>query len=125
MRIIKLHFGLFKYLKLELKKKRTLKQLILFFKSIFILYLKELLKLYKEQFLIFDSEYRKQKKEFRQYQKAQKEIIGLIKLLRYSKEKLKKAGISRQRIRRFFRDLGNDEDALQKLCDELIKEIGG
>jgi hypothetical protein len=124
--LIKLHLGLIKYLKIELRKKRTLKELILFFANIIKLYLKELIRLYKTLFLVFDKDYQKQQQEYKKYQQAKKEIVGLIKLLRYSKEKLRKAGISRQRIKRFFIDLGSrDDNALQILCDELMKEIGG
>jgi hypothetical protein len=125
MRIIKLHIGLYRYLKEELKKKRNIKELIKFFKLLFLSYIKELFRLYKSMFLIFDANYRQQKNKFIKLQQAKKEIAGLIKLLRYSKSKLKKQGLSRQRIKRFFIDLGSsDDDALQKLCDELIKEIG-
>ena len=123
--LIKLHIGLLKYLRQEILKKRTLKELILFLKQVGTIYFKELLKIYKTAFLIFDADYQKQKKEYDKYQKAKKEIVGLIKLLRYSKDKLRKAGLSRQRIKRFFMDLGSsDDNALQKLCDELIKEVG-
>jgi len=122
---IKLHVGLFKYLRQEILKKRTLKELVLFLKQVGTIYCKELLKIYKTLFLIFDADFKKQKKEYEKYQKAKKEIVGLIKLLRYSKDKLRKAGLSRQRIKRFFMDLGSsDDNALQKLCDELIKEVG-
>jgi len=124
--LIKLHIGLFKYLRMELPKKKTLKEVIKFVEPLVGIYLKELLKLYKSLFLIFDKEYRAKKAEYEKYQKAKKEITGLIKLLRYSKEKLRKAGVSRQRIKRFFIDLGSsDDNALQVLCDDLMKEIGG
>jgi len=124
--LIKLHIGFFKYLKAELPKKRTSKEIVEFLKQVIIIYLKELLKLYKNIFLIFDKDYQLKKKEYEKYQKAKKEIMGLIKLLRYSKEKLRKAGLSRQRIKRFFIDLGgSDDNALQILCDDLIKEVEG
>lgn len=122
IRIVKLHLGLIKFIYIELKKKRTIQELIKFFRNLIGSYLKELLKLYKQ---LFDMDYRKQQAEYKKYQQAKKEIVGLIKLLRYSKDKLKKAGLSRQRIKRFFIDLGSrDDEALQKLCDELMKEIG-
>jgi hypothetical protein len=122
--LLKLNIGLFRYLRTELPKKKTPKEIVEFLKQIIKIYLKELLKLYKNLFLIFDKDYQIKKKEYEKYQKAKKEIAGLIKLLRYSKEKLRKAGVSRQRIRRFFIDLGsNDDNALQILCDDLMKEI--
>ena len=54
MRLIKLHIGLFRYIKIELKKKRTLKQFVKFVKELIVAYIKELIKLYKDLFLIFD-----------------------------------------------------------------------
>jgi len=123
IKLIKLHVGLYRYLKIELNKKRTFRELVLFLLITIKAYFKELIRLYNTLFLIFDKEYRFQKKQYKKYQSAQKEIKGLIKLLRYSKTKLRKAGVSKQRIKRFFITLGStDDDALHKLCDELIKE---
>jgi len=125
MQIIKLHLGLVKYLIQELPKKKSLKEIIKFLHLIAKSYFKELLRLYKNIFLVFDKDYQAKKKEHDRYQKAKKEITGLIKLLRYSKEKLRKAGVSRQRIKRFFISLGSSDDsALQVLCDDLMKEVG-
>ena len=124
MQIIKLHKFLVKYLIQELPKKKTPKEVVNFLHLLAKSYFKELLRLYKNVFLVFDKDYQAKKKEYDKYQKAKKEIVGLIKLLRYSKEKLRKAGVSRQRIKRFFINLGSSDDsALQTLCDDLMKEI--
>lgn len=126
LKIIKLHQGLFNYLCIELKKTRTPKELVYFLLNTAKIYFKQSIQIYKEAFLIFDKDYIAKKKEFEKFQKAKKEITGLIKLLRYSKDKLRKSGLSRQRVKRFFIDLGSrDDDALQKLCDDLTKEIEG
>jgi cyclophilin family peptidyl-prolyl cis-trans isomerase len=124
MQIIKLHLGLVKYLIQELPKKKTPKEVVNFLHLLTKSYFKELLRLYKNVFLVFDKDYQAKKKEYDKYQKAKKEITGLIKLLRYSKERLRKAGVSRQRIKRFFISLGSSDDsALQILCDDLMKEV--
>lgn len=126
MRLFKMHVGLYQYIKTEIKKPRNKKETKEFWLGIIRAYFSawknEITLLIK----IFDKDYQLKKKEYEKFQKAKKEIAGLIKLLRYSKEKLRKAGISRQRIRRFFIGLGStDDEALQILCDDLIKEIGG
>jgi hypothetical protein len=117
-----MHIGLIKYLNVELRKKRTPKELIYFIRDVAKRYLKVNLQEYKNLFLVFDPEYQKQKKEFEKNNKAKQDVINALKLLKYSRDKMKKAGISRQRIRRFFLDLSRDEDALNKLVDDLMKE---
>jgi hypothetical protein len=52
MQIIKLHIGLMKFILKELPKKKTKKEFIDFFKSITKAYFKELLRLYKNIFLL-------------------------------------------------------------------------
>jgi hypothetical protein len=123
MQLLKMHLGLLKYIIQELPKIKGLKNFILFFKTILKAYLKELLRLYKNVFLILDPEYRKQKTQFDKYQNAKKEVVNALKLLKYVKVKMQKAGLPRQRIRRFFLELGRDDDALNKLVDDLMKEI--
>jgi hypothetical protein len=123
-RLLKLHLSLFKYLLTEFCKPKSLKTHIYFVKDIRKNYCKVMLKEYKSLFLVFDSEYQKQKKEYEKYQQAKKDVINALKVLRYAKEKMKKAGISRQRIRRFFLDASRDEEALNKLIDDLVKEVG-
>ena len=119
-----MHYGLFMYLRAELKKKRTRKELITFLRDLLKRYCSVMLQEYKKVFLLLDKNYRKQLKEHKKYEKAKKQIIQTINLLRYVKDKLRKAGLSRQRIKRFFIDLGSsDDEALQKLCDDLMREI--
>ena len=122
--LIKMHWGLMLYLRAELKKKRTRKELITFLRDLLKRYCSVMLQEYKKVFLLLDKNYRKQLKEHKKYEKAKKQIIQTINLLRYVKDKLRKAGLSRQRIKRFFIDLGSsDDEALQKLCDDLMREI--
>ena len=121
--LFKMHIGLVKYLIVEIPKRKTLKALIYFLRDVAKQYCKVNLKLYKDLFLVLDPEYNKQKKEFEKNNQAKQDVINALKLLKYSRDKMKAAGISRQRIRRFFLDLSRDEDALNKLVDDLMKEV--
>jgi hypothetical protein len=121
--LIKLHVGLFKYLRQEILKKKSLKQLVLFFKQIGTIYLKELLKLYKTLFLIFDPIYQRQKKEHEKYQKIKVDLNRCLKMLQYIDKKMEKTGINRQRRRQFWRDFFRDGQVRKDIFDELLKEI--
>lgn len=123
LKIIKLHIGLFRYIKTELPKQKTSKDIVKFFKNITIAYTKEIIKLFLSMFWIFDKEYRKLQKEVKKKETAKKDVVNALKLLKYSRDKMKKAGISRQRIRRFYLDLSRDAEALDKLVDDLMKEV--
>lgn len=122
-RLLKFNINLIKFLRTELKKKKSVKELILLFKVILKRYFQVLLQELRILLLIFDIDYQIQKKKYKKYQQIKKEVLNAIKLLKYTKIKLQKAGFSRQRIRRFFMDLGSNEEAMQKLIEELIKEI--
>jgi len=123
LRIVKLHIGLFRYIKQELPKQKNIKDILKFFKNILVAYVKEILRLIVGIGLLLTPEYRKQKKDLKKFEQAKKDVINAVKLLRYAKEKMKKAGISRQRIRRFFMDCGRDDDALKILTDDLMTEV--
>lgn len=125
MQLIKLHIGLFRFLKKELPKKKTLKEKILFLKPITKSYLKELLRLYKNVFLICDSEYQKQKKQYKNLQKIKIDLQRCIKILKYVDEKMEKAGLNRQRRRQFWRDFYRDGAMRKEVFDDLLKEIEG
>jgi siroheme synthase (precorrin-2 oxidase/ferrochelatase) len=123
MRFFKLHLGLIKYLVIELKKKRTLKELIYFFKNLIKSYLKELLNLYKSLFLIFDKDYREQKKQYNKYNQIKKDLQNAIKLLNYIDNKMEKQEINRQRRRQFWRDFYSNGQIRKDIFDDLLKEI--
>lgn len=95
MKIIKLHIGLYKYLKIEIKKLKTIKESILFFNNIFQQYFLELIKIYKSMFLILDRDYRKQQKEIRNYKKLKKQLLQCIKILNYLDNNMTKSGMTR------------------------------
>jgi hypothetical protein len=121
--LIKLHIGLFKYLRKELPKQNTLKKLIEFLKQIIGVYLRELLKLYKNLFLILDPTYQKQKEQYDKYQKIKKELQQALKMLQYVDDKLEKSGINRQRRRQFWRDFYSSGQCRKDVFEDLLKEI--
>ena len=123
MRLIKLHLGLIKYLRIELKKKKTSSQLVHFFKDVIKAYLKELLRLYKNLFLIFDENYKTQKKEYEKHQKIKVDLQRCLKMLQYVDDKMAKSGINRQRRRQFWRDFYKDGQLRKEVFDDLLKEI--
>lgn len=125
MRIVKLHVGLVKYLLTELKKKRTLKELIIFLRNLMVSYTKEMIKLYKDLFLVFDADYQKQKKQYNNYQKVKKELNQALKILQYVDDRMEKQGKSRKERRQFWQDFYKYGSVRKEMFDDLIKEIGG
>ena len=81
MRIVKLHIGLFNYLRSELKKKRKPAELVKFFQAVGKSYFIELLKLYKELFRLLDPEFQKQKKQYDSYNKLKINLQRALKML--------------------------------------------
>jgi hypothetical protein len=122
--LIKLHLGLFKYLKIELPKKKF-REGLKFLISLVPVYLKELLHLYKNLFLILDADYQKQKAQYKKMQKIQIDLKRCLKILQYVDDKMDKAGVNRQRRRQFWRDFYRDGAMRKDVFDDLLKEIGG
>jgi uroporphyrinogen-III decarboxylase len=122
-RFFKLHIGLYRYLKEELKKKRTLKELIKFLSEVGVSYLKETLKLYKNLFMIFNKEYRKQKKEYNKMQRIKLDLKRALKMLQYIDKNMIKMGKNRQERRQFWRDFYRDAQVRNEVFESLEKEI--
>jgi len=119
----RLHLGLIKYIIKELPKRKTRKEVIGFLKSLLGVYLQELLKMYKSLFLVFDKNYREQKKQHGKMQKIKVDLQRCLKMLQYVDQKMAKTGISRQRRRQFWRDFYKDGQLRKEVFDELLKEI--
>lgn len=124
IRLIKLHLGLILYLRAELKKKRTIKDLLRFFRDLGKRYVSVMLQEYKNVFLILDPLYRQQKAQFEQQQKAQKTVKQIFKLFQYINEdlliKMKKDKKQRQQIRRDFYEYGK---LPKDVFEQIVKEI--
>ena len=124
-RIIKLHIGLFNFLRIELKKKRTLTELIIFLRPLSINYLKEVLKIYKESFRLLDPEFQKQKKQYNDYNKLKVDLQRALKLLKYIDNNLGRMGRTRQERRAFWREFFKDGAIRTEVFNDLLREIGG
>jgi hypothetical protein len=122
-RLVKLHAGLTRYLINELPKKKNLREAINFLKPLLGVYLKELLKLYKGLFLIFDKEYQKQKKQFDKMQRIKVDLNRALKILQYIDKKMVDKGNNRQEIRQFWLDFTKNGQVRQDIFDELLKDI--
>ena len=125
MRLVKLHIGLFNYLRSELKKKRKPNEWVRFFQAIGKSYFQELLKLYKELFKLLDPDFQKQKKEYEQYNKLRTDLQRALKLLQYIDKNMGKMGRSRQERRAFWREFFKDGQIRTEVFQDLQREIGG
>lgn len=125
VRIIKLHIGLFNYLRSEIKKKRKPNEWVRFLQATTKAYYIELLKLYKELFRLLDPEFQKQKKQYEQYNKLKVDLQRALKLLQYIDGKLAKQGVSRTSRRQFWRDFYSRGQVRTETFNDLLKELGG
>lgn len=121
--LIKVHLGLLKYLVIELKKKRTPKELIFFLRDILKRYFAVILQEYKNSFLILDPEYRKQKKLYEKQNQLKKDLQRALKLLEYIDVKMAKSGVNRTARRQFFRDFYKNGQVRKDIYEELLKEL--
>lgn len=118
---ILLHISLIKFLNKELRKKRTVKQLITLLKDIAKTYLKTLLQQYKNLFLQLDPEYIKQKKQYEKYQQYRKDINNAYKLLMWM-IKQGESRADRKNIKRDFEKYGRISKELEK---QILRDVYG
>lgn len=124
-RLIQLHISLFKFLKIELPKKRTSKQLVYFLADVLKRYLIAMLNEYKMLFLILDRDYRKQKQLYDKQQSLTKDLNRALKMLRYIDQKMAKSGKSRQERRGFWREFFKDGKIREDIFKNLEQELKG
>lgn len=122
--VVKMHYGLILYLNKELRKKRTLKELIYFLRDLAKRYYQVNLQEYKKLFLILDPEYIKQKSTFDKQNQIKKDLQRALKILHYVDMKMVKAGNSRQQRRQFWRDFYKDGQVRNDVFKDLDKEVG-
>jgi hypothetical protein len=122
-KIIKMHLGLIKYLNKELRVKRNLKQLIIFFRDLLKRYCQVNFQEYKNLFNILDPEYRKQKVEFDKHNKVRVDLQRALKILQYIDRKMVKEGKSRQSIRQFWLDFTKNAQVRQDVLEGIEKEL--
>ena len=122
-KFIKLHITLVKYIYKEIRKKKTAKEVLSFFKVTGKAYLKVIKQECKQVVLMFNKDYRKKKSEFEKQQRLQKDLQRAVKLLSYLDKKLIKKGYNRTQIRQFWRDFEKSQQLRQDIFKELINEI--
>ena len=120
-KFFKLHTGIFQYLRVELKKKRTALQLVKFLKSLFLQYIKQVLLLYKTLFLLLDPEYQKQKVNFEKYQQYKKDITNAYKIIQY----FIKEGETRTDRKYIRRDFEKHGIIPKEFEQKILKDIYG
>jgi hypothetical protein len=123
LQIIKLHIGLYRYLKTELPKQKSPKAVILFLWNVTVMYFKELFKMIKNISLLFDKTYQQQQKQHKKMQQLKVDLNRALKVLQYVETKMKQQGIPRWKVRQFFRDFYNNGQVRKEVFDDLLKEI--
>jgi len=121
--IIGIHVGLFKYLWIELPKKRTLKEFILFLKVTFISYIKGIWKIIADVPKIFDKNYIEEQKKFKRYNQVKSDLNRALKMLQYIDDKMEKSGMNRQRRRQFWADFLKNGNVRKDIFENLLKEV--
>ena len=121
-RMIKLHVTIFKFLKEELKKKRTPKELVIFLKTIITQYFGVLIKEYQRLFNFLDKDYRNQQKQLKRQQEVVKDLQNGLKLLKYLNTKWLKKYNSQQNKQRWL-DFTKSHRLRSDELVELEKEL--
>jgi hypothetical protein len=120
--MIKLHITIFKFLKEELKKKRTPKELVVFLKTITIQYFTVLGKEYKRLFNFLDKDYRIQQKQLNRQEQVVRDLQNGLKLLKYLNTKWIKKYNSQQNKQRWL-DFTKSHHIRTDELVELEKEL--
>ena len=120
-KFIKLHIGLFKFLNVELRKKKTTKEYIHFFKTLGIQYFKVNLQNYKDLFKELDPVFRKQRAQYEKYQQYKKDIANAYKIVQYMVKQGENRA-DRKNIRRDFEKYGR---LTKELEGQILKELYG
>ena len=123
IKLFKLHISLFQYLKQELKKKRTPKELVYFLRDVAKQYIKIHVQEVQNLFKLFDPEYRKQKAEFDKHNKVKADLQRALKILQYIDRKMVKEGKSRQVIRQFWLDFTKNAQVREDVLKGIEKEL--
>ena len=123
LKVLRLHYALILFLNKELKKKRTIKQLLVFLRDIAKRYYEVHLQEYKKLFLNLDPEYLKQKAEFEKHNKVKADLQRALKILQYIDAKMMKEGKSRQSIRQFWLDFTKNAQVREDVFQSIEKEL--
>lgn len=123
MKFLKMNLSLVKFLMVELPKKKSIKEVVIFLKKIAVQYFKVLLQEYKNLFLFMDEDYQTQKKAFDKNQEIKKALQTALRMLQYIDKKMVEAGKSRQERKLFWRDFYKTGSVRTETFNDLTKEI--
>ena len=123
MKFVKMNLSLVKFLMVELPKKKSANEVVVFLKKILVQYFKVLLQEYKNLFLFLDEDYQKQKKAFDKNQEIKKALQTALRMLQYIDKKMVEAGKSRQERKLFWRDFYKSGSVRTETFNDLTKEI--
>ena len=124
-KLLNLHFKILQYLRQELKKKHTPKELVYFFKSFIVNYFVFVKTEYKirlqQLVLLFDKEYNKKKIEYDKYQQYKKDLANAYRLVQYMlKQKTNRVG--RKQVARDFIKYGRISKEMEAT---ILKDLYG
>jgi hypothetical protein len=105
----------------DLKKKRPIKERLIFYKNMIKSYSAALLKEYKSIFNYFDKDYRATQKKIAKQKIVIKDLQNGMKLLRYLEKKWDKE--SNQKIKQRWLDFAKSGQIRKNELDQLEKEI--
>jgi ubiquinone/menaquinone biosynthesis C-methylase UbiE len=119
--LIKMHISLFKFLNIELRKKRTPIELKEFYRVVAKQYVVGIKQEIKKVTGIFDPEMKKLKIQQKKVQQARKDLYSAYRLVQYM-IKAGKTRVERKQIRRDFEKDGRISKEFEK---EILKELYG
>jgi hypothetical protein len=122
IKVIKFHVGLIKFLKQQLPKQKSLRKGIVFLYGLIKnAYLPQLLRLYKDLFLMFDPIFIAKRKREEKYTQARKDLHNAWKLVQYMINR-EDTRTKRKQVRRDFEKHGMISKELEQ---EILKELYG
>lgn len=121
MRILKLHQGLYRYLRIELKRKRSSRELVFFLKKILESYIKEILKIVNYSLNYFNPIYVKQRIEYKKYLQYKKDLSNAWRILQFVL-KQGKTKQERKQIKSDFIKFGRISKEVEQI---ILKDIYG
>jgi hypothetical protein len=121
MRLLKLHCGLFRYIKNEIPKQKGFRQVVKFFLNISKAYYIAMLNEYRYFLKQFDPDYHKQKAQIKKYRQYKKDLTNAYKLLQF----MIKQGQDRTERKQIKADFINFGKISEKTQAIIMKEIYG
>jgi len=123
IKFLKIHIGIYRHLKAEFTKKKSIKQHLLFLKNVGKEYYQFIYQEYKKLFLLLDPEFRKQKKEYERKKQLVEDLKKLLNLLHRIDTHLIDLGFPSWKRKQFrmdyFKHGAINNEVIKKLEEEL------